>query len=439
MGTEDKTKTDFPVCDKCGKIHNPEDGCGKKKKDGIQHYDMVDAPEFMTKKFERTQEGYLTGRAVVTNIGVFSYMNADGTVTRELRLPEEVFNPASISSLKMKPLTNDHPMEAVTTENIKKYQVGMTGNNPSYPATWEDGEPRNPEYMGKQEIGDAYHIAVDMTITDKQTIEDILNGKMELSCGYTAEVEEASGVWMGVPYDAIQRNIRYNHVAIVDRARAGDAARLKLDSAGAVSFGHNISIKEDAEDMKKIHIDGVEYQAEAAVIAELTKEKTAHADASKEFESLKKDKEDVDKKLSTIEGERDGLKEKLDELEKSKKELFTKEQFDKAIEEKLIIKDSAKKAEVEIKEDMSDEDIKKEIIMKVFPKAKLDGKDEAYLSARFDMAIEELETEAENTQQNRDTVLDSDTGDTDKERVDSAKAHQAYLDRLQSAYKKEDK
>lgn len=38
------------------------------------------------------------------------------------------------------------------------------------------------------------------------------------------------GEWNGEPYDAIQTNIRVNHLALVAVARAGDDARLNMDS-----------------------------------------------------------------------------------------------------------------------------------------------------------------------------------------------------------------
>ena len=73
--------------------------------------------------FKKTTEGYLEGRAIVSNVGVFTYVLPDGTIQRELRPPEEVFAEESINSLKLKPITNDHPAEKVTTENIKKYHI----------------------------------------------------------------------------------------------------------------------------------------------------------------------------------------------------------------------------------------------------------------------------------------------------------------------------
>ena len=85
---------------------------------------------------------------------------------------------------------------------------------------------------------DGINVAVDMVITKKDAIEAILNGKQGLSMGYTCDIEmaEPGATWAGVEYDYVQRNIRYNHCAIVDAGRAGDNAKIELrvDSQDAV-------------------------------------------------------------------------------------------------------------------------------------------------------------------------------------------------------------
>jgi hypothetical protein len=56
---------------------------------------------------------------------------------------------------------------------------------------------------------------------------------------------------------------------------------------------------------------------------------------------------------------------------------------------------NADKAKVEVKEDMSDVDIKKAIITSQFPKANFDGKDEVYIQARYDAAVEMIGVKAD--------------------------------------------
>ena len=47
-----------------------------------------------------TDEGYLADRPVLTSTGIFEYTNPDGSIRRELRLPEEVFRPESLKSYR---------------------------------------------------------------------------------------------------------------------------------------------------------------------------------------------------------------------------------------------------------------------------------------------------------------------------------------------------
>ena len=51
-----------------------------------------------------TAEGYLVDRPIVTSTGIFEYTEADGSVRRELRLPEDVFDPESLKSYRGKPI-----------------------------------------------------------------------------------------------------------------------------------------------------------------------------------------------------------------------------------------------------------------------------------------------------------------------------------------------
>lgn len=181
-----------------------------------RRFDRSLAPLGADEPFEKTPEGFLKGRAILTSTGVFPYRDATGGVRRELRLPEDVFHPDHLESLKLKPITLEHPSEEVTPENAAQYAVGHMGSNPL--------------------TTDNHHLSCDAIITHGDAIKAIEGGKRSLSCGYTCDLERADmdASHEGMPYDYIQRNIRANHVAIVDKARAGDAPRIRLDSADAV-------------------------------------------------------------------------------------------------------------------------------------------------------------------------------------------------------------
>lgn len=378
-------------------------------KKNLKRFDNIDNSQWMTVPFETTTEGFLRGRAIVTSIGVFSYARKDGTIQRELRLPEEVFAEGTLNSMKLKPVTLNHPTEFVTKDNADKLQVGSLGDNPSWTKEWE--------HRNWTEITDGINCAIDMVITKKDAINAVLNGKNALSMGYTCDLEmaEPGSTWCGVEYDFIQRNIRYNHCAIVDSARAGDNAKIELrvDSEDAVL--EDMVIKSDGGtkmELKKINLDGIEYQAEESVIKTLNAEKTradkAEKDACEEKKVMDKkvadleDKEkELEKRISELEAERDTAKEKADnaekELEKVKADSADPKHLDEAVKAKLTLLHNAEKAKVEVKEDMSDLDIKKAIITSQFPKANFDGKDEVYIEARYDSAVEMISEKNDST------------------------------------------
>lgn len=351
----------------------------------IKRFDNIDNSDWMTVPFQRTAEGFLRGRAIVTCAGVFTYMRGDGTVQRELRLPEEVFAAETLESIRLKPVTLNHPTELVTSENADELQVGSLGDNPSRTTQIMDWDGKSTD---REKLTDGLNCAIDMVVTKEDAIKAVLNGKQALSMGYTCDLEETSGTWCGIDYDCIQRNIRYNHCAIVDAARAGDNAKidLRLDSADAVLQNRLSGNPGKGDNMlKKVNLDGIEYEAEESVIKFMNGETTRADNAEKE--------------LSSMTAERDNYKERADkaesELAQLKENTIDKAKLDEAVNAKISLLDNAKKAGVEFNGDESDEDLKKAIIMKVFPKANLDGKDEAYIQARYDGAVESLSDEAD--------------------------------------------
>lgn len=394
-----------------------------KKKDSLQvsqsRLDWYqDAINYETNPAEKTAEGFLIARAPVTSIGVFSYKNPDGSERRELRLPEEVFAEDSLASLKMKPLTLLHPDEKVTPENVGELSVGSVGSDVT---------------------SDSYRVYVSLTATKKDAVEAVENGSARsLSCGYDCDIEWTSGTWMGMKYDCIQRNIRYNHVALVPVPRAGDGNAIRMDSAGTPTLPdmnkhENNTNQEDK--MDKIHLDGADYQAEPQVIAAYNKAVDRADGLEKELDKARTDsKEQLDKltaEKSTVEAERDSIKERLDAMEK---EMPGK--IEKAIKDRLELVGKATAAGVEVKADMADSDIKKAVISKVFPSANLDGKDEAYIAARFDCACELSATKSDEKSRKDAADIPSENHELSaQDKLDAAKKR--YNERMDGAWKDE--
>jgi hypothetical protein len=199
------------------------------------------------KKWETTPQGGVRLDAALTRVGVFTYRLSDGTSRREFRPPEEVFHPEALRSLRLAPVTELHPDVPVTADNWRALAVGVVG---------EDVQVENQS-----------HVVAQLAIQDSGTIKRIDAGDFrELSCGYQAELDPTPGEWNGERFDAIQRGIRYNHVALgpTGWGRAGSTVALRLDSGDAIQ-------EEDTQAMFKITIDGKEHtvgtQAELEALA----------------------------------------------------------------------------------------------------------------------------------------------------------------------------
>ena len=414
------------------------------KKD-LKRFDNIDNSQWMTTPFAATAEGFLKGRAIVTSIGVFTYARKDGTVQRELRLPEEVFSPRTLDSMKLKPVTLNHPAELVTKDNADKLQVGSLGDNPSWTKEWE--------HRSWEEVTDGINCAIDMIITKKDAVDAVLNGKQALSMGYTCDLEmaEPGATWCGVEYDFIQRNIRYNNCASVDSARAGDNAKIELrvDSEDAVLEDMVTKTDGGTNMLKKINLDGIDYEAEESVIKALHKAEERADKAEKERDDACGEKKTMDKKvadmekkvtefekrISELEAERDSAKEKADsteaELEKVKADSADPKHLDGLVKAKMELLHNAEKAGVEVKEDMSDVDIKKAIITSQFPKANFDGKDDVYIQARYDSAVEMMV-------EKNDAAIRQATSNTPPEnRVDENDARNKMIQRMKNHGKEE--
>jgi hypothetical protein len=125
------------------------------------------------------------------------------------RPESEVMKRDSFASFAGVPVTVDHPSEAVTTDNWRKYAVGETGD---------------------EIVRDGEFVRVPILVRDEAAIRAIQDGKRQISMGYSASLDFVDGVTPdGKPYQAIQREIRINHLAIVDEARGGPL--LTVDAA----------------------------------------------------------------------------------------------------------------------------------------------------------------------------------------------------------------
>ena len=288
----------------------------------------------------KTDEGFVRDAPIIGRTGILEYRNVDGSIRREYRPPEEAFNADSLASIRGKPITLGHH--------------GLVSS-----ANYREAKPVGTVISDGRQDGN--NIRADVVIYSLDTDD------RELSCGYQTDLEETSGVTPeGEHYDAIQRNIVYNHLAIVPRGRAGNA-RLNMDGEQILDM--------EVKSMSKIKLDnGIEYDVPAEVEVAM-KAMTEKADEQKkEFDALSA-------KYDSATAEIEKLKQ-----DAVKAEAEFKEKFDSAVKTTIELRTIASKHGIEKADEMSNDEIKKAVVAKVHPKLNLDGKSAEYIEVAFDLA-----------------------------------------------------
>lgn len=353
------------------------------------------------KDYKWTDEGFLQITAIVTRTGVFNYRNNDGSLRRELRHPDDVFLSNSLETLKLIPVTNNHPTEMVNIDNVKKYQVGNTGENV---------------------IVDGKYIRLPLTIQDKSGIDAIMDGKNELSLGYMVVAVDEAGEYDGISYDVRQTEIKYNHLAIVDSARAGSMAKIILDSADAFIIDENsepIKTKKKGLAMPKFNIDGIEYDAAQEVINHASK-------LMAKIDELEKKGAKISSSLSKMEAERDDISQKMDAL----KTEYSAENIQKRIDARLDLLSKAQKilGDVENLAKMDDKEIKIAVLKKAYDSIDLEGRTDEYINARFDICIEDKKNADTTGDQLKE--MNTDSGEP-KPKLDAVAARKSMFEKMQ--------
>lgn len=333
-----------------------------------------------------TDEGYIRANAIVTRTGIFHYRNADGSLRRELRHPDDVWNTDSISSMELIPVTNGHPNERlVTAENYKRLAVGFTGETIK----------KNGDF-----------VLANMVITDHEAVNAVKNNnRRELSLGYLVDLDETPGIYNGDEYDARQTNVRYNHLAIVDKARAGSEARIALDSQDAEEY-INDGVPEMAKRKIKIDNDEVFVDEQTGdhierlednirnltdemerVRRELSEQKDELASAKKNLEKTEAERDGYRDRVST--SMKEGMREKSMEMKSN----MDSAEFKKAVNERIKLYQFAEnyiaKDKISKLDSMDAIEIKKSIIQECRKSVNLDGKSDIYVEAMFDTIVDE--------------------------------------------------
>lgn len=328
--------------------------------------------------------GYLHDEPVVARVGILHYRNADGSPRRELRLPEDVFRADSLEAFAGMPITVGHKA-MVNSKNHRELSVGtclgaarQDGENVRAPVVVQDNDT---VMLAKSGAIAGLSVGYRIDYEPRPGMYNTETGEVK----YNDERDDAKGTQEFVGkewqhFDGLQRNIRPNHLALVKHGRAGTIARLNLDGSEEIDYHSDELNKPENKTMTLIRLDsGAEVEVEQAVAdaftdarAKLTKE-TARADSAQE-------------QVSTLTAERDLLKEQADahaqQLEQARADAAEQ------VKTRTELEATAKKFGVDVRADMADIDVKKAVVLKASPAVNFEGKDAAYVDARFDAAVE---------------------------------------------------
>lgn len=180
-------------------------------------HDRVDRGALL--KPQRRPDGTLLLEGFAAREGVLVYRRADGSSFRELVTADAIRTGAS--TVARAPVTLGHPPndEQVTPESYQRLAVG--------------------DVDGDVVIENGGFTRVRMAVRRADAINAIEAGTQELSPGYRVRIDPTPGVHPEYgAYDARQVERVTNHLAIVDRARGGDAIRVRADGAYAVDAFH---------------------------------------------------------------------------------------------------------------------------------------------------------------------------------------------------------
>jgi len=287
--------------------------------------------------------GFLHVNGVVSRTGLQAYYGIElgdtdnPTKTFNIYRPkEEVLSQESLDTFINSPICDNHPEEFVTVDNQKELIKGSLSSIETYNKDGID------------------YVKAKIVVQDKNLINKIMSGKVELSAGYQQDLIKEKGEFKGEQYDYKQTNIKINHVAFVDKGRCGNNCKITADKNSIIVN----SKKNNKGKSMKVTIDGVEHEITDCVGRHIGSLNSKITSLDEDMEVKKKELEEKDMELEKEKGEKAKMKEDMEE-EKKKTSDST---IDALVSEKVELMKTADTLKVEVKSTDSTLDMKKSII-----------------------------------------------------------------------------
>lgn len=376
---------------------------------------------------QTTADGYLAVHAKIARMGIYQYARSEigdtegnpNELVSVYRPEDAVFDPEAMASFAHKPITLNHPVEDVRSDNWKKYSRGMAGGR----------VVRTGDFL-----------EIPMVVNDSEAIAAIEAGKRELSAGYSATITVGDGMTPeGEPYRAIMSDIRGNHIAIVDRGRAGSQCRIG-DAAWPIEDTQTPpKPRKEITNMATFMLDGlkVDLSDTEATTAALTKLRDAATAADKRAADSAKDLTDAEAKHASELKDANDAKAKAEAdavsankaLEDSK---VTPEQLRDAAKAYANIVDAATKIapDFKVEDSMTEADIRKGVVLAKFGDSYAD-KSDTFFDALFEVESAKVkDAKVETIDPYRATMAARDSTALTDARTTAVTARQEMIDRM---------
>ncbi|EQA70061.1 DUF2213 domain-containing protein [Leptospira noguchii] len=334
-------------------------------------------------------EAVLRCPLVLARVGVFPYTHSDGRIVREAKLPEELFSPETLASIPGRPITKNHP-----------------------PISDNDGLINDTNYSlyAKGSLGDSVKVKgdgiwVNETIWDAKLKDSLKRrDKVQISSGFRSKLDWTPGTFRGQQYDVVQRDIRFNHAAHVDKGRAGDSVRVYLDHADFpedINFaviatdenqtGENMSekrdlIKEFRNFLKNLGVARNDSEPSTATTEPAPEPIDKGKQSPSQEQEQNKTKDDLIKSLTAQVAT---LTDALAEMKKLLASAMAPATQDSIAQSRIKLIETVKSIKPDATTDgVSARDLKTLVIKETLPSAKLDSIDDQELDIRYESAVE---------------------------------------------------
>lgn len=185
--------------------------------------------EMLGSETEQSAEKFLTFWGTFARVGNQLYLNEDGSIRVVNRPEEEVIK--SLNSFRNKPISLDHPEGLILPQNSKNHTVGISHED----VTYDRGLAR-----------------IRITLLDEQAIHAIRESHQQLSAGYLAKVVKKDGNWYGDAFTHQQQDIYGNHIALVEKGRAGNLVVSHLNFQPTINDSKELELINGSVDDSKI-------------------------------------------------------------------------------------------------------------------------------------------------------------------------------------------